>query len=76
MEPSVWQTLSNHKQNHTGNQQMTFTNTKSVENNWYWYEVCLQVEDQVFNQVNVQVPHQVFEQFKSIRNKITQEINK
>ena len=55
---------------------MTFTNTDCVGNNWYWYEVCLQVKDQVFDQVRNQVPHQVFEQIKSIRNKIQQETKK
>ena len=59
---------------------MTFTNTKSVENDWYWHEVWgeanRQVKYQVFDQVRNQVPHQVFEQIKSIRNKIQQETKK
>ena len=62
---------------------MNFTNTNDAREDIYWdlngqlwHQFNYQVWNQVLDQVNVQVPHQVFEQFKSIRNKITQEINK
>ena len=59
---------------------MNFTNTKSVENVLYWYEVwddvVCQLNNQVSDQVSDQVTDQVFYQIKSIRNKTHQELDK
>ncbi len=56
---------------------MTFTNTKSVENDWYWHEVWGEANRQVKYQVNDQLDDQVqVLQINSIKTKIKQELNK
>jgi hypothetical protein len=55
---------------------MTFTNTKSVENDWYWHEVWGEANRQVKYQVNDQLDDQVFYQINPIKYEIDQEIDK
>ena len=59
---------------------MTFTNTKSVGNNWYWHEAWREVNRQVKYQVNdhfcCQVTSQVYKQISPTQTKITQETRK
>ena len=51
---------------------MTFTNTDSVENNWYWHEVKCQVQVAISDQVM----WKVYDQITQIKTKIKQELNK
>ena len=64
--------LINSNQNLKGNKKMTFTNTKSVENNWYWHEVKCQVQVAISDQVM----WKVYDQITQIKTKIKQELNK
>jgi hypothetical protein len=83
---------SNQNQNHTGYQQMIFTNTDCVLKNWRWYKVFSrftwqapnqvlsqlndQVLSQVSDQVNDQLDDQVIYQISPIKSKIHKEIKK
>jgi hypothetical protein len=55
---------------------MTFTNTDCVEHDFCWQELYVQVDDQVWNQVDDQLNWKVYGQINLIKSKIRREINK